>query len=152
MTENEKVEELIRIAREGKIVRILGRGNSMRPLLLGDRDYVYLRTLEDGEQYSKGDVVLYWSGGIYIMHRILRIVPEGYIMLGDGNQELETPIPSERIYLKAEGFLRDGKYISTKRTGYKIYVMLWGTFWRFRPFVRRCKWILNDIFRKGNRE
>ncbi|MCI7791339.1 MAG: hypothetical protein MR531_11305 [Lachnospiraceae bacterium] len=51
MTENEKVEKLIALAREGKIVRILGIGDSMRPLLHGGRDYIYFRALRDGEKF-----------------------------------------------------------------------------------------------------
>lgn len=145
MTENEKVEKLIALAKEGKTVRILGIGNSMRPLLHGGRDYIYFRVLRKGESYQKGDVVLYQWDGIYVMHRIADIVPEGYIMLGDGNQFKEEPLSEDRIYLKAEGFLRNGRYISVQNKLYRIYVSLWVNFWKLRPFARRCKAILNKI-------
>lgn len=145
MTENEKVEKLIALAKEGKTVRILGIGNSMRPLLHGGRDYIYFRALRKDESYQKGDVVLYQWDGIYVMHRIADIVPEGYIMLGDGNQFKEEPLSEDRIYLKAEGFLRNGRYISVQNKLYRIYVSLWVNFWKLRPFVRRCKAILNKI-------
>lgn len=121
MTEQEKVEQLIRLANEGKIVRILGIGDSMSPLLHSGRDYIYLRTLRDGENYQKGDVVLYLTDGIYVVHRIVDIVPEGYIMLGDGNQIKEEPILDKDIFLKAEGFLRNGRYISAMHPGYRLY-------------------------------
>lgn len=149
MTENEKVEELIRIAKEGKIVRMLGIGNSMRPLLHGGRDYIYLRTLQEEEAYQIGDAVLYKSEGKYVVHRIVDIVPQGYIMLGDGNQLKESPITKDNIYLKAEGFLRAGKYISAEKLLYRIYVKCWVTIWRYRPFVRSCKAVLNKLAGKG---
>ena len=149
MTEHEKVEQLIRLANEGKIVRILGIGDSMRPLLHGGRDYIYLRTLRDGEDYKKGDVVLYLTDGIYVVHRIVDIVPEGYIMLGDGNQVKEAPITRQDIFLKAEGFLRNGRYISAMHPVYRLYVWWWVMIWSFRPFVRRCKALLNKITGKG---
>lgn len=149
MTEYEKVEQLIRLANEGKIVRILGIGDSMRPLLHGGRDYIYLRTLRDGEDYKKGDVVLYLTDGIYVVHRIVDIVPQGYIMLGDGNQVKEAPISRKDIFLKAEGFLRNGRYISAMHPVYRLYVWWWVTIWSCRPFVRRCKAFMNRVTGKG---
>lgn len=148
-TENEKVEKLIEAAKKGKTVRILGIGRSMQPLLHGGRDYIYLRAPKENEPYQKGDVVLYQSKGRYVIHRIIQIVPKGYVMLGDGNQEPEPPTAPEEIYLKAEGFLRNGKYISVKQTGYRLYTSLWITFLAIRPFVRKCKWKLNKVFRRG---
>lgn len=149
MTEQEMVEQMIRLANEDKIVRILGIGDSMRPLLHGGRDYIYLRTLRDGENYQKGDVVLYLTDGIYVVHRIVDIVPEGYIMLGDGNQIKEAPISDKEIFLKAEGFLRNGRYISAMHPIYRLYVWWWMAIRSFRPFVRRCKALLNKVTGKG---
>lgn len=143
MTENEKVEALIRIANEGKIVRILGVGNSMRPLLHGGRDYVYF---ENKKNYKTGDIVLYISNGIYIMHRIAKITDEGYIMLGDGNQIMEEPISEENIFLKAIGFKRKNVYISVKNPLYRLYSWMWIKFWLYRPVVRSFKAKLNKLF------
>ena len=142
MTEYEKIEKLIEIASTGKTVRILGIGNSMRPLLHGGRDYIYF---QKDTHYQKGDIVLYFSQGKYIMHRIAQVTNSGYIMLGDGNQFKEEPIPQTDIYLKAVGFLRNNKYISAKHPLYRLYSSLWTNFWHLRPVVRRCKSMINRI-------
>lgn len=145
MTENEKVERMIEIANSGKNVKIRGLGNSMRPLLHGGRDEIYLQAITEDKPLCVGDVVLYCVDDVYKIHRIMKIVPEGYIIAGDGNQFLEPPLKREYIYLRAIGFQRADRYISVENTGYRIYAYLWRVLYPVRPVFRKTKAFINVL-------
>ena len=66
---------------------------SMEPTLsVGD-----LLIVREAEGYLVGDVVVYQSGGMAIVHRILSIDGENAITQGDANNAPDEPIPVETI-------------------------------------------------------
>lgn len=128
--------KLIEYARQGNTVRLLGVGNSMRPFLMGGRDYIDLIAVNNELPLNKYDVVFYqYAEDKYVLHRIYSISKEGYHLNGDGNLMIEPPIDRSNIYLKAIGFVRKGKYISTKSISYQCYVRLWTCLRPFRLYL-----------------
>ena len=84
MTDNEIIEEAIRLVREGVNVTLPVNGNSMLPFIIGDKDSVILRG--PGGVIDVGDVVLAWVDGCrYVVHRIIRIDGDRITLMGDGN-------------------------------------------------------------------
>ena len=81
-------EELLRTT--GYIV-YTNVGYSMMPLLRQRKDIIEIRA-KGPERCKKYDVVLYKRGNKYILHRILEVLPDGYIIAGDHNTFLETEI------------------------------------------------------------
>ena len=69
---------------EGKSVRINVKGFSMLPYIRMGKDKVVIYPLKADEP-KKGDVVLFRYKGRDIMHRVIRIDVEQYIIQGDGN-------------------------------------------------------------------
>jgi hypothetical protein len=148
ITTNEKyIWELITKARQGKIVRMIGMGKSMRPLLEGGRDYIDLVAVDKDTQLKKNDIIFYKSyEDKFVLHRIFSVSEEGYYPNGDGNLNLEPLLKKERIYLKAVGFVRKGKYVSTDSKGYQLYVKIWTELKPRRSYLLRwhnrlCKMI-----------
>lgn len=77
------IEELLR---EGKSVRFMPRGTSMRPFIEGGQDSVEVAPVDGA--IRRGDIVLAHWGNDYVLHRVYRIAerPERpYILMGDGN-------------------------------------------------------------------
>ena len=87
MTDNEIIEEAIRLAREGVRVTFPVKGRSMLPFIIGDKDSVILR---GPGVIDVGDVVLAWAdGNRYVVHRIIRIDGDRITLMGDGNLTTE---------------------------------------------------------------
>ena len=84
MTDNEIIEEAIRLAREGVNVTLPVNGNSMLPFIIGGKESVILHS--QGGIVDVGDVVLAWVDGCrYVVHRIIRIDGDRITLMGDGN-------------------------------------------------------------------
>lgn len=75
--------EVSRMLADGKEVVIMTKGFSMLPFIKGDYDSVVLvrkDVLRPGE-IALGEV----AKGVYVLHRIRKVLPGGIIMKGDGN-------------------------------------------------------------------
>lgn len=87
MTDNEIIEEAIRLAREGVRVTFPVKGRSMLPFIIGGKESVILR---GPGVIDVGDVVLAWADGCrYVIHRIIRIDGDCITLMGDGNLTTE---------------------------------------------------------------
>ena len=83
MTDNEIIEEAIRLVREGVSVTLPVNGNSMLPFIIGGKESVIL---QGPRLIDVGDVVLAWVDGCrYVVHRIIRINGDRVTLMGDGN-------------------------------------------------------------------
>jgi len=83
MTDNEIIEEAIRLVREGVSVTLPVNGNSMLPFIIGGKESVIL---QGPGLIDVGDVVLAWADGYrYVVHRIIRIDGDRVTLMGDGN-------------------------------------------------------------------
>ena len=84
MTDNEIIEEAIRLVREGVNVTLPVNGNSMLPFIIGGKESVILHN--PGSIVDVGDVVLAWVDGCrYVVHRIISIDGDRVTLMGDGN-------------------------------------------------------------------
>lgn len=113
-------------------------GYSMMPLLRQKRDIIEIRPKET-ERCKKYDVVLYRRGEKYILHRVLKVLPDGYIIAGDHNTFIETDVTDDMILGVMTRVIRDGKSITPDNIWYKIYVHLWCDFYPMRVFLLKAK-------------
>lgn len=82
MTDNDIIEEAIRLTREGVDVTLPVNGNSMLPFIIGGMESVILHA----GPIDVGDVVLAWVDGCrYVVHRIVRIDGNQVTLMGGGN-------------------------------------------------------------------
>lgn len=106
-------------------VKIPARGNSMYPLFRHGRDQVYLRGLQ-GEDPGQYDMILYRRpNGKYVLHRIVGVREDGYVLRGDGQLVDEYPVRPEWVIARVEGFHRGGRSYTCEHWGYRVYVVLW---------------------------
>ena len=87
MTDNDIIEEAIRLVREGVNVTLPVKGRSMLPFIIGGKESVILHR---PVLIDVGDVVLAWVDGCrYVVHRIIRIDGDRITLMGDGNLTTE---------------------------------------------------------------
>ena len=113
-------------------------GYSMMPLLRQKKDVIEIKRKEPG-RCKKYDVVLYKRGDKYILHRILKVLPKGYIIAGDHNTFIEKDITDDRIMGVMTRVVRDGKTITPDDFWYKVYVHLWCDVYPVRMGILKVK-------------
>ena len=101
--------------------RLFHRGKSMLPLLREGKDSVLL---VKPDEIKKNDIVLFVrESGQFVMHRIVKIKGDEYIMCGDYQCVLEHGIKKENIVAKVKGIYRDNDYYELEgNKEYKKYV------------------------------
>lgn len=96
-------------------------GESMLPLLRQGKDLFTVRK-KGAERCKAGDVVLYRRPpDLYVLHRIVEVRPDDYVILGDNCVAKESGIRDEDIIGVMTGFVRGGKEHSVEETAYRAY-------------------------------
>ena len=122
-------------------------GYSMMPLLRQNKDLIEIRR-KGPSRCKKYDVVFYRRGNRHILHRILRVLPEGYIIAGDHNTQVETDIRDQDILGVMTRVIRNGKTIHPDDFLYQIYVHLWCDVYPVRMWILCTKQIIRSILRR----
>ena len=136
------------LARSGKLL-YTNVGVSMRPLLREGRD---IMVIERAEDYRVLDAVLFRRPGVvgrgaYILHRILKILPDGrYWIVGDNCTEGET-VARENILGVLTGVMRNGRLVSVTDRKYRAYVRFWCAPYRLRFLILRGRRFLGRVKR-----
>lgn len=119
---------------EGRPVRFTVSGNSMWPLISHNRDSVLLVPC-DAKHLKKGDIILFQTSAThYVLHRITKSVPGGYITTGDGNLHRDGFVPTEAIRAKVSTVYRKDKTIDCDCWYWKILFHVWMALFPFRRF------------------
>jgi hypothetical protein len=126
------------LSRRGVIIHT-NKGESMMPLLREGRDVMIIKRPEG--RLRRYDVALYKrADGTYILHRVLKVTPNGYVMCGDHCTEREYGITDNEVIGVLTGVIRDGKrHITTDNLSYKVYSHLWCDFFYIRALILNIK-------------
>ena len=139
MNNIKQIEEVIQ--EQGMLVCTTA-GTSMYPMLRDRRDTIIVEPYEG--RLKKYDVPLYKSGTRYVLHRIVEVRPDSYVICGDNCERKEYGITDEHILGVLTGFYRGSKRINMNSWLYKAYA-------RFACAafpIRRMRGILRGIARK----
>lgn len=98
-------------------------GTSMRPLLR-NRESIVIVESADRVPPRRGDVALYKTGGAYILHRVLRVMPDEYLTRGDNTWVIEH-VPKDAVLATMTGFYRypESRLVSRNNIAYRLYVL-----------------------------
>ena len=124
------------------------KGVSMEPLFRTRRDVVVLKAT-DGE-LKKYDVALYKANGNYVLHRIVCIDKDCYLIRGDNTYSLER-VPKSDVLAVLVEFVRAGKKHSCTERGYRLYSVIWTKGYHLRVFLRFLKRVITYPFRRLRR-
>lgn len=125
------------IRRNGKII-YTNVGDSMMPLIKQGRDVLVISRAEG--RLKRYDVPLYKrDSGQYVLHRILKVRENDYVICGDNRCNIEYGITDKHIIGVLTGIIRNGREISVTDRKYRIYVHLWCDFFHVRAFIIRLR-------------
>lgn len=125
---------------EGRLVAI-NKGKSMLPLLRENRDVMVIDK-KTSQRCKRLDAVLYKSGGRYVLHRVIRVRDEDYVIVGDNCRRLEYGITDNDILGVLTAVIRSGRReVKMSSPVCRIYAHLWCDLFPLRAFfifLREC--------------
>ena len=124
-------------------------GVSMYPMLRYRRDTIIVKPYEG--RLKKYDVPLYKRGSNYILHRIIEVRPDSYVICGDNCIQKEYGITDKQILGVLTGFYRGSKQIDMDGFGYKLYVRVWGRLYPIRKVFGRMRGLAARVWHKIKR-
>lgn len=135
------------IAKHGLLI-YTNVGDSMMPLLRQRKDLLIISRKPEG-RLKKYDVPLYKrDSGQYVLHRILKVRKNDYIICGDNRWKRETGITDHHVIGVLTAVVRDGKVISVTDRKYRLYVHLWCDFFFIRAVILWIKALPGRLKRK----
>ena len=125
---------LLQLQNGGK-ANLVVTGVSMKPMLKEGRDTVILAPITTDP--VTGDIVLYRrDNGKFVLHRIIRVTPEGYLISGDNQYELEA-VSRQQMLAVVSAFTRKGRSHTLREPGYRLYRWAWvKLFWLRKPYIK----------------
>ncbi|MCI7131157.1 MAG: S24/S26 family peptidase [Lachnospiraceae bacterium] len=139
------IEKIRTVTDAGETFPLQVMGYSMNPTLGHARDTVYLVS-EVQRSPKKGEIVFFVRpDGRGVLHRLIRILPDGsFLINGDGQCWTETICP-EQIIAVVSHFRRKNQLISCDGHLYQMYVRFWNMLRPVRPVI--CK-VMRSFGRK----
>ncbi|MGN0534140.1 MAG: S24/S26 family peptidase [Eubacterium sp.] len=126
----------------------LTMGNSMEPLIHQQRDNIIV--VKNKERLKKYDVPVYLTkSGKYVMHRIIKVCDDHYVIVGDNRTEREY-VTDDMICGVLAGFYKNGKrYVDCQKSkSYKLYSRVWVALLPVRPALQLVNRGVNFIKRR----
>ena len=130
----------------------------MRPMIHQGRDNIIV--VRPKGRLKKYDIPVYiLPSGKYVMHRIIEVHDDHYIIMGDNLLKREY-VTDDMICGQLIGYYKNGKkYIDLNTNkGYKLYSRIWVALIPIRPLYMKVKGAVLKVLRpiyhkiKGNKE
>lgn len=142
MSNRKRIEDILK---EEKIYVSTTVGVSMYPMLRNRRDTIIVEPYEG--RLKKYDVPLYKRNSDYVLHRIIEVREDSYVIRGDNCMEKEYGITDEQILGVLTGFYRGAKKVDMNGMGYKFYARFWHVLFPIRKLFIHMKWKAGKVYR-----
>ena len=146
MTDRVNIEKILA---EKKIFVSTTSGVSMMPMLRNRRDTIIVEPTE--ERLEKYDVALYRRGDSYVLHRVIKVLPDSYVIRGDNCIAKEYGITDADILGKLTSFYRKDKKIDMTKRPYRAYCVFICAVHPFVALGLRIKLLFGAVARKMRR-
>lgn len=150
MDEYQSIKEIL--DKTGKYTGLTS-GTSMEPLIHHQKDNIIV--IKNKGRLKKYDVPVYVTKtGKYVMHRIIEVCDDHYVIVGD-NLLTKEYVTDDMICGVLVGFYKNGRhYVDCQKSRmYKLYSRVWVALLPVRPFLllfsRGKNWIKRHIFKRG---
>ena len=131
---------------EGQTFSFMPNGISMLPTIVGGRDTVTIA--KPTNKLKKFDIILYRrKSGQFVLHRIIDLDGDGYILCGDNEVYPEKNIEQNQIIGVVTRYTRKGKIIEVDSKKFISDAKKRVNSRPFRQFVFRAKNKLKRIFK-----
>ncbi|MCD7762567.1 MAG: S24/S26 family peptidase [Lachnospiraceae bacterium] len=146
----EYVSMLRELTEQGHEVSMMIAGNSMSPFLVHQRDGIVFK--KPDRELRRGDIVFYERmNGQFVCHRICRIRPEGFYLIGDAQIQVEGPIRREQIFGLITGVMRKGKRLAPGDFWWEFFEKVWLRIFPLRRPLVRLYAVVRSFGRKMDR-
>lgn len=123
-------------------------GFSMRPFLRSGED-MFLVERKGEARCSKYDAVLYRRrSGKYVLHRIVKVRPDDYILCGDNCWEREPGITDDQVLGILTAVIRNGQKIDVQQPRYRLAVRIWCALYPVRAVVIYARGQIWNIWKR----
>ena len=113
-------------------------GMSMRPFLRSGQDLMVIEAKKEIRCRVR-DVVLYRrDSGKYVLHRIMAVRKDDYVLCGDNCWQLEPGIREDQILGVLTAVIRNGNRTEVSQAGYRAKVFAW---WLMYPARAVAFWL-----------
>ncbi len=146
--ENKTTTDYRAILEKDGVLAQLPVGFSMYPMLRQNYDTVIIEKIK--EKPKENDVVFYHrDDGKYVLHRIIKVKNDGYVIRGDNCFFNEYDITDKHIIGILKGFYRGEKYVDCKlNKRYKAYVFFNRSTYFLRYLLHSVRLLLSKIKHK----
>lgn len=144
MTDEQIIQEAVRLVQDGVSVTFPVKGRSMLPFIIGGRESVIL---QKPGSLQRGQVVLAQVGpDRYVVHRIIKVEPDRITLMGDGNIcGTESCTPSNVLAIATHVVDEKGKRRTLESKGQMFKARVW---FRIRPLRRIILAVLRRTCKK----
>lgn len=144
MTDEQIIQEAVRLVQDGVSVTFPVKGRSMLPFIIGGRESV---VLQKTGSLQRGQVVLAQVGpGRYVVHRIIKAEPDRITLMGDGNvRGTESCTPANVLAIATHVVDENGRRRPLITRGQLAKARLW---YGIRPLRRIILAILRRTCKK----
>ena len=131
------------LARDGRLV-YTNVGDSMLPLIRQGRDLLVIEPPKG--RLKQYDIPLYRrDSGQYVLHRILAVREDSYVLCGDNRWSKEYGVTDRQIIGVLTGLVRDGKERRLTGWKYRLYVFFWCGLFPQRAFFLKVRYVLKQM-------
>ncbi|MCR4557899.1 MAG: S24/S26 family peptidase [Saccharofermentans sp.] len=131
------------LERSGRII-YKNSGTSMLPLIKQGRDLLIIERPQG--RLKKYDIPLYkMPDGRYVLHRIIKVRENDYVIRGDNRINEENGITDSQIIGVLTSLVRQGKEVDFNSFGYKFYVRFWCITYPVRVMIIKFKSLLRRL-------
>lgn len=142
------MEQLLGLLDSAEYVPLNISGSSMTPFLVHSRDTVYLSKVT--RPLKKGDMILYRrDNGAYILHRIYRVTPDGYWLVGDVQILIEKGVRPDQVLALVTAVRRREKLLQPGSFWWDFFEKVWVRVIPLRPGIVAAYSALTGAFRKA---
>lgn len=137
------------LGRDGRLV-YYNVGDSMMPLIRPGRDLLVIEGCDGG--LRRLDVALYRrDSGQYVLHRVLRVRRDGYVICGDNRWRLEFGITDRHVIGRLASVVRDGVELEMSDWRCRLYAHIICDLFPVRSLVLRARDGLRALARRCGR-
>ena len=137
------------LARDGRLV-YSNVGDSMMPLIKQGRDLLVIEP--PCGRLHRLDIPLYRrDSGQYVLHRVIKVRREDYVICGDNRWSRECGITDRHIIGVLTAVIRDGREIPVTDWRFRLYAHLWCDLFPVRAMILRTHNVLKRLTSRRRR-
>lgn len=139
-----KYSNLKEILTKDGAVAFTTSGASMWPLFRHRKDTIIVTKRQ--RRLKKYEIALFQVNDKFILHRVVKVLDNSYIICGDNCLTKEYGIKDEQILGYVTRFYRGNRLISCDNFWYRLYVYVWVNLYPIRALIKKSKiWIKKII-------